>query len=83
MRMVCKFAGGVTVKNNKETPEQKRERLRQEELKRNPTGSMNDAYNRAGSGGLADLVGSLGWKGTGLLIFVIIIGVIIVSVFFK
>ena len=41
-------------KNNfKETPEQKRERLRQEELKRNPTGSMNDAFNRASSGGLA------------------------------
>jgi hypothetical protein len=71
------------VKNNKETPEQKRERLRQEELKRNPTGSMNDAYNRASSGGLADLVGSLGWKGTGILIFVIIIAVIIISVFFE
>ena len=71
------------MENNKETLEQKRERLRQEELKRNPTGSMNDAYNRSSSGGLADLVGSLGWKGTGLLIFVLIIGVIIVSVFFK
>ena len=34
-------------------------------MKRNPTGSMNDAFNRASSGGLADLVGSLGWKGTG------------------
>ena len=83
MRMVCKFAGGVTVIDNKETPEHKRERLRQEELKRNPTGSMTDAFNRASSGGLADLVGSLGWKGTGILISVIIIGVIIVSVFFK
>ena len=83
MRMVCKSAGGATVNDNKETPEQKRERLRQEELKRNPTGSLNDAFNRAGSGGLADLVGSLGWKGTGILISVIIIGVIIVSVFSK
>ena len=52
-------------------------------MKRNPTGSMNDAFNRASSGSLADLVGSLSWKGTGLLIFVLIIGVIIVSVFFK
>ena len=52
-------------------------------MKRNPTGSMNDAFNRAGSGGLADLVGSLGWKGTGILIVVLIIGVIIVSVFLK
>jgi hypothetical protein len=69
------------VKDNKETPEQKRERLRQEELKRNPTGSMNDAFNRANSGSLADLVGSLGWKGTGLLILVLIIGVIIASMF--
>ena len=81
--MVYKFAGGVTVNDNKETPEQKRERLRQEELKRNPTGSMNDAFNRSSSGGLVDLVGSLGWKDTGILIAVIIIGVIIVSVFFK
>ena len=55
--------------DNKETPEQKRERLRQEEMKRNPTGNLNDAFNRANSGGLMDLVGSLGWKGTGLLLF--------------
>lgn len=71
------------MKNNKETPEQNRERLRQEELKRNPTGSMNDAFNRANSGGLADLVGSLGWKGIGILILVIIIGVIIASILLK
>ncbi|WP_346426366.1 DUF6366 family protein [Bacillus cereus] len=24
---------------------------------------MNDAFNRAGTGNFADLVGSLGWKG--------------------
>lgn len=71
------------MQNNKETPEQKRERLRQEELKSNSTGNMNDAFNRANSGNLADLVGSLGWKGTGILILVIIIGFIIVSLFFK
>lgn len=70
------------MQENKETPEQKRERVRQEELKRNPTGSMNDAFNRTNSGGLADLVGSLGWKGTGILILVLIIGVIIASIFF-
>ncbi|MCM3763691.1 DUF6366 family protein [Neobacillus niacini] len=69
--------------DKQETPEQKRERVRQEELKRNPTGSMNDAFNRASSGGLADLVGSLGWKGTGILILVIIIGFIAASFFFK
>jgi hypothetical protein len=71
------------VQENKETPERKRERLRQEELKRNPTGSLNDAFNRANSGSLVDLVGSLGWKGTGILILVLILGVIIYSVFFR
>jgi hypothetical protein len=40
--------------------------------------NTNDAFNRANSGNLADLVGSLGWKGTGILILVIIIGFIIV-----
>lgn len=71
------------MQDNKETPERKRERLRQEELKRNPTGSLNDAFNRANSGSLVDLVGSLGWKGMGILILVLIIGGIIASIFFK
>ena len=71
------------MQENKETPERKRERLRQEELKRNPTGSLNDAFNRANSGSLVDLVGSLGWKGMGILILVLIIGVIIALIFFK
>lgn len=69
--------------DNKETPEQKREKLRQQELKDNPTGNMNDAFNRANSGNHVDLVGNFGWKSTGILIFVIIIGFIIVSLFFK
>ncbi|WP_394140022.1 DUF6366 family protein [Cytobacillus oceanisediminis] len=68
---------------DKETPERRRERLRQEELKRNPAGNMNDAFNKANSGSLVDLVGSLGWKGTGILILVIIIGFIVASFFFK
>jgi hypothetical protein len=71
------------VSEDKETPERRRERLRQEELRRNPTGNMNDAFNRANNGGLVDLVGSLGWKGIGILILVIIIGFIIASFFFK
>ena len=71
------------MQDNKETPEQKRERLRQQELKDNPMGNMNDAYNRANSGGFVDLVGSLGWKGTGILILVIIIGIIVASIFFN
>jgi hypothetical protein len=68
---------------DKETPEIRRERMRQEDLKRNSTGNMNDAFNRANSGSLVDLVGSLDWKGTGILILVIIIGFIIASFFLK
>ncbi|HEK9102109.1 hypothetical protein KFD70_24785 [Bacillus pfraonensis] len=68
---------------DKETPERRRERLRQEELKRNPVGNMNDAFNRAETRNLADLVGSLGWKGIGILILVIIIGFIVASIFLK
>ncbi|MBT2738966.1 DUF6366 family protein [Bacillus sp. ISL-7] len=71
------------MQENKETPERKRERLRQQELKGNPTGNLNDAFNRANIGSLVDLVGSLGWKGTGILILVLIIGVIIASIFLK
>lgn len=67
----------------KETPEQKRERLRLEELKKNPIGNMNDAFNRANNGSLNDLVGRLGWRGTGILIVVIIIIGIIASIIFK
>ncbi|KHF39226.1 DUF6366 family protein [Halalkalibacter okhensis] len=54
----------------RESPERRRERMRQEELKRNPAGSIH-------GGGLADLVGSLGWKGTGILISLIVLGSII------
>ena len=68
---------------SKETPERRRERLRQEEVKRNPTGNMNDTFNRAGTGNLADLVGNLGWKGSGILILVLIIGFIIASIILK
>ncbi len=60
----------------KETPERKRERMRLEELKRNPSGSIHGS-------GLPDLVGSLGWKGTGILILIIILGFIIYSIFFR
>ena len=69
--------------SDKETPERKRERLRQQELKNNPTGNLNDSFNRANNGSLVDLVGSLGWKGTGILILVIILGFIIYTVFFR
>ena len=42
---------------------------------------MNDVFNRSENGNLADLVGSLGWKGIGILILVIIIGFVVASIF--
>ncbi|TKD65703.1 hypothetical protein FBF83_20510 [Pseudalkalibacillus hwajinpoensis] len=66
----------------KKSPERNREELRQEELKRNTTGNISDSFNRANNGGLVDLVGSLGWKGTLILIGAIIIGFIIASLIF-
>lgn len=68
--------------NDKETPEKRRERIRQEEWKGNPGGNVNDSFTRGNSGSLVDLVGGLGWKGTGILILVIILGHIIYSVLF-
>ncbi|WP_404451882.1 DUF6366 family protein [Virgibacillus necropolis] len=62
--------------DERETPERRREKMRQEELKRNPAGSVH-------GGGLSDLVGSLGRKGTGILILVIIVGFLIASFFFR
>jgi hypothetical protein len=44
---------------------------------------LKDASVRASSGGLMDLVNILGWKGSGILILIIIIGYIVVSVFFN
>lgn len=77
----------MTISENQETPERKRERLKQEEVKRNPAGNMNDAFNRneAGnlSGNLSGLAGSLGWKGLGILITALIIGFIVASLFLK
>ncbi|NDI35472.1 DUF6366 family protein [Chengkuizengella sediminis] len=70
--------------NNKETPARMRERLRQEELRKNTTtGKLADSINKAQSGNLADLVGDLSWKVTGILILVLIIGILVASIFLK
>ncbi|SDN63464.1 DUF6366 family protein [Alkalicoccus daliensis] len=61
--------------NDKETPAQRRERMRQEELK-NPSSSMQGSN-------LADVTGGMGWKGSGLLILLVIIGFVIFRVFFN
>lgn len=71
------------MREEQETPERQRERLRQEELKNNPTGNLNDSLTRAETGSLVDLVGGLGWKGTAILILVIVIGFIVASIWFK
>ena len=65
-----------SVNKNNETPQARRERLRQEELKRNPSASMH-------GGGLQDLIGDLGWKGTGLLFLIIVIAIVLYLAFFN
>ncbi|MBH0229143.1 DUF6366 family protein [Halobacillus yeomjeoni] len=62
------------MKKEYETPEVRREKLRQKEL-RNPSSSVHGSN-------LSDLVGGLGWKGTGVFILLIIAGSIIYSLFF-
>ncbi|WP_242308679.1 DUF6366 family protein [Bacillus cereus group sp. BfR-BA-01331] len=69
--------------SSKESPEEKRERMRQGELKNNPTGSLNDGLNRAELGSPADMTGGMNWKGTGILILVLVLGYIIYSYFFS
>jgi hypothetical protein len=68
--------------SRKETPQEKRDRLRLDELKNNPAGAFNDGVNRAEYGNLADLVSGLGWKGTGVLILILIIGYVIYKLLF-
>lgn len=66
-----------SLNNRQETSEEKRERLRQEELKKNPYGAFRDGLNRGENGNITDLVGDLGWKGTGILIIVLIVGYVL------
>lgn len=68
--------------NRNKTPEERRERLKQEELKRIPPGNLNDSFNKADAGSFVDLVGSLGWKGTGILLVVLIVGYILYRLIF-
>ncbi len=68
--------------NHNETPEDKREQLRQCELKNNPTGSLQDSLNRGANGNLTDLTGGLGWKRTGVVIIGLIVGIVIYKLIF-
>lgn len=63
----------------KQTPEEKREHLRQSELKNNPTGSLNDGINRGTSGNL----NGMGWKETLIVVLVLFIGYMIYQLFFN
>ena len=58
---------------NKESPEEKRERMRQSELKSNPTGSLHDGL----------IAGGMNWKGTGIIILVLLLGYIVYTYFFS
>ncbi|WP_186673983.1 DUF6366 family protein [Sporosarcina sp. BP05] len=64
--------------NHHETPEEKRERLRQSELKNNPTGSLNDGVNRGIGGNLT----GMGSKDILILIVVLIVGYVLYKLFF-
>lgn len=55
----------------KETPEEKRENLRQSELKNNSTSALNDGVTRGNSGNLNDM----GRKETLVLILMLFIGI--------
>lgn len=68
--------------NRQENPKEKRERLRQQELKRNPGGALRDGFSRGENGDLTDLFGDLGWKGTALLIIVLIVGYVLYKLLF-
>lgn len=74
--------GVFSINNRRETPEEKRERLRQEELKKNSTGALKDGFDRGESGNLADSVGGLGWKETGILIIILIVGYVLYELLF-
>ncbi|SCV19666.1 Uncharacterized protein BCRIVMBC845_02155 [Bacillus cereus] len=67
----------------KESPEEKRERIRQSELKNNSTGSLKDGLNRAETGSPVDMAGGMNWRGTALVILVLVLGYIIYTYFFS
>lgn len=69
--------GGVFPMGSKETPKENRERIRQNELKNNPTGSLHEGLKRTENGNLVDLAGGIGWKGFSIIILVLILGMII------
>ena len=55
--------------------------MRQKELVKNPGGAFRDGFSRGENGNLTDLTGGMGWKGTGLLIIVLIVGYVLYKMF--
>ncbi|QBP42063.1 DUF6366 family protein [Paenisporosarcina antarctica] len=67
--------------NEQETPKEKREKLRQKELIKNPGGALRDGFSRGENANLSDFSEGMGWKGTVLLIVVLIVGYILYKLF--
>lgn len=42
-------------------------------MKQNPAGNVSDAFNKNENGNLADLVGGLSWKVTGIILIVLMV----------
>jgi len=63
----------------KETPEQERERLYQEEQKKNPAGNLNDNLNRTQSG-MPNTTG-MSTKEIGVLILIVLVIFVVYSIY--
>lgn len=60
----------------KQTSAEKREQLRQQELKNNPTGALKDSIDKANNGSTVDFTGNSNWKETGFTIILIVVAVL-------
>lgn len=68
---------------NKETPEYMRERLIQEEQRKDsPMVVFKDGMDRAAGGSLSELMRGLGWKGTLIIVLVLVVAIIVMPGFF-
>lgn len=67
---------------NKETPEHLRERLVQDERKAPPMVVLKDGMDRAAGGNLSELMRGLGWKGTLIVVLVLVAAIIIMPSLF-
>lgn len=75
--------GADTCMSKQESNHDRQERQKQKELQDHPGGGLRDGADRAGSGGLVDLVNALGAKGIGILILVIAVGYLVFAMFIR